>query len=285
MPRATTTERRRSMKRTRNGILIPDVPIMAGGNLPNAVKGVSGDNGKFDPLDPSTPIYIEVLSSLHINQSLTGNLQISDDNKNWMVVVNGMTLNAGRYFLRDNNSGQIRLPIIKQSGENFNIGGNVNSLASHNFAEDIAVHNFRSFCENGNVVDATYLVFPALNLSAANCYINAFKGSLIENPPIIRAERLGHGCCYGMFSNCTKLKSSPILLAKSSFRECYYEMFSGCTSLSRIECHLEDLTAVSALTNFSANVAATGTFIKKRGVTWPSGANGIPAGWTVEEVD
>ncbi|MBR3960305.1 MAG: hypothetical protein IKJ81_09715 [Bacteroidales bacterium] len=29
------------MKRTRNGILIPDVPIMAGGNLPNTVKGVS----------------------------------------------------------------------------------------------------------------------------------------------------------------------------------------------------------------------------------------------------
>ena len=35
------------MKRTRNGILIPDVPIMAGGNLPNAVKGVSGG---VDPL-------------------------------------------------------------------------------------------------------------------------------------------------------------------------------------------------------------------------------------------
>lgn len=41
MPRATTTERSRAMKRTSNGILIPDVPIMAGGNLPNAVKGVS----------------------------------------------------------------------------------------------------------------------------------------------------------------------------------------------------------------------------------------------------
>lgn len=33
------------MKRTRNGILIPDVPIMAGGNLPNAVKGVSSGGG------------------------------------------------------------------------------------------------------------------------------------------------------------------------------------------------------------------------------------------------
>lgn len=42
MERATTTERSRPMKRTRNGILIPDVPIMAGGNLPNAVKGVGG---------------------------------------------------------------------------------------------------------------------------------------------------------------------------------------------------------------------------------------------------
>ena len=48
MPRATTTERSGAMKRTRNGILIPDVPIMAGGNLPNAVKGVSA--GKSNPL-------------------------------------------------------------------------------------------------------------------------------------------------------------------------------------------------------------------------------------------
>lgn len=45
MPRATTAERSRPMKRTRNGILIPDVPIMAGGNLPNAVKGVSSGGG------------------------------------------------------------------------------------------------------------------------------------------------------------------------------------------------------------------------------------------------
>lgn len=45
MPRATTTERSRAMKRTHNGILIPDVPIMAGGNLPNAVKGVSAGGG------------------------------------------------------------------------------------------------------------------------------------------------------------------------------------------------------------------------------------------------
>lgn len=45
------------MKRTRNGILIPDVPIMAGGNLPNAVKGVSagGVNWKKHAVDMGLP--------------------------------------------------------------------------------------------------------------------------------------------------------------------------------------------------------------------------------------
>jgi len=43
------------MRRTNNGILIPDVPIMAGGNLPNVVKGVSvgGDDMLVDMGLPS----------------------------------------------------------------------------------------------------------------------------------------------------------------------------------------------------------------------------------------
>lgn len=43
------------MRRTNNGILIPDVPIMAGGNLPNAVKGVSGDNNEEYALQSFMP--------------------------------------------------------------------------------------------------------------------------------------------------------------------------------------------------------------------------------------
>lgn len=45
------------MKRTRNGILIPDVPIMAGGTLPNAVKGVSagGKDWKKHAVDMGLP--------------------------------------------------------------------------------------------------------------------------------------------------------------------------------------------------------------------------------------
>lgn len=57
MSRATTTERSRAMKRTNNGILIPDVPIMAGGTLPNAVKGVSagGKDWKKHAVDMGLP--------------------------------------------------------------------------------------------------------------------------------------------------------------------------------------------------------------------------------------
>lgn len=45
------------MKRTSNGILIPDVPIIAGGNLPNAVKGVSagGADWKKHAVDMGLP--------------------------------------------------------------------------------------------------------------------------------------------------------------------------------------------------------------------------------------
>lgn len=55
MPRATTTERSRPMKRTRNGILIPDVPITAFGKLPPAVKGVSGNNDEEYALQSFMP--------------------------------------------------------------------------------------------------------------------------------------------------------------------------------------------------------------------------------------
>lgn len=55
MPRVTTTERSRAMRRTNNGILIPDVPIMAGGNLPNAVKGVTSGGANQHAVDLGLP--------------------------------------------------------------------------------------------------------------------------------------------------------------------------------------------------------------------------------------
>ena len=58
-------------------------------------------------------------------------------------------------------------------------------------------------------------------------------------------------------------------------------MFYGCSSLNYVKClatEFSDNTSTYEWLNF---VAATGTFIKANGATWPTGVSGIPANWTV----
>ena len=86
-----------------------------------------------------------------------------------------------------------------------------------------------------------------------------------------------------MFKNCKKLLKAPELPVETLTNNCYRDMFSGCTSLNYIRCLATDLSAPDCLSSWVENVSPTGTFVKKAGVTWPTGANGIPSGWTVIE--
>ena len=87
---------------------------------------------------------------------------------------------------------------------------------------------------------------------------------------------------YGyMFSGCTSIKVAPVLPQASLTNTCYLEMFSGCSSLKYIKCLATNMTARNCLLNWVSGVAATGTFVKAAGATWPTGASGIPSGWTV----
>ncbi len=65
---------------------------------------------------------------------------------------------------------------------------------------------------------------------------------------------------------------------------CYYEMFKGCTSLNNITClATAGINQNNSTYNWVNSVASTGTFTKASGATWPTGNNGIPSGWTVNE--
>lgn len=69
---------------------------------------------------------------------------------------------------------------------------------------------------------------------------------------------------------------------------CYRTMFGGCSNLTYIKCLVEDLgqsLSSNPFLSWVGNVSPTGTFVKKAGVEWPTGWNGIPEGWTVEEVE
>ena len=60
-------------------------------------------------------------------------------------------------------------------------------------------------------------------------------------------------------------------------------MFNSCKKLNYVKCLAIDMTAERCTDDWLKYASSTGTFVKKAGVTWPTGASGIPSGWTVIE--
>lgn len=141
-----------------------------------------------------------------------------------------------------------------------------------------------------------------------NCFLSLFyscanlkstpllKGDVIGGSSLMRTFRFctglvlvrsfdytsqtGFAACRGMFQGCTSLTSFPeIMIGKvgeAGFRETFY----GCSNLKEIRAYIKDITASSALSNWFYNAAATGDFYCDQSLVIPSGASGIPTGWT-----
>ena len=125
---------------------------------------------------------------------------------------------------------------------------------------------------------------PATTL-ASSCYSNMFRYcTSLTTAPALPATTLAQSCYVSMFNNCTSLTAAPALPATTLADYCYQGMFNGCTSLNTVECLATNISALFATFNWLYNVSSTGTFTKAAGVTWPTGYDGIPSGWTVEEV-
>ena len=115
------------------------------------------------------------------------------------------------------------------------------------------------------------------------CYQNMFSGcTSLTSAPELPATILINNCYNGMFYGCTALVNTPELLATTPAAGCYDLMFSGCTNVNYIKC----LLAGTDLDFYywTNGVAANGTFIKNANATWATGADGIPSGWTVQDV-
>lgn len=116
-----------------------------------------------------------------------------------------------------------------------------------------------------------------------DCYMMMFKDctSLTEAPEL-PATKLIHGVYQNMFQGCTSLQKAPVLPATKVADCAYSYMFDGCTSLNYIKCLATDITEEGAVNCWMNDVPAGGTFIKSAAMDWPSGASGIPTGWTVD---
>lgn len=140
-----------------------------------------------------------------------------------------------------------------------------------------------------NCTSLTTLTEPLFNKDVPlqkGCFQDMFAlcSSLREIPEdFLPATTLAENCYRGMFQSNTSLEKAPFLPAITlSGNCCYQEMFNGCTKLSYIKC-LASNPGTQYTTNFTGGVAASGTFVRNSVLTtsWPTGANGIPDGWTV----
>jgi len=106
--------------------------------------------------------------------------------------------------------------------------------------------------------------------------------------PELPATTLARYCYANMFYGCTSLTAAPELPATTLVDHCYYEMFENCTNLRNIIVLATDISAGDCLTDWVSGVASSGTFAKAASLIQgsetgqiPTGASGIPEGWTV----
>ena len=127
-------------------------------------------------------------------------------------------------------------------------------------------------------------ILPATNLGTAyNCYERMFNDCyLLISAPQLPATKLSYSCYYQMFQSCTSLTRAPELPATTLTDVCYVWMFGNCTSLNYIKCLATDLSATRCTQSWLSGVSSSGTFVKASSMNdWPSGASGIPSGWTI----
>ena len=209
---------------------------------------------------------------------------------------------------------------ISASG-NHNVGGNIMSLLyGDNFTNQTAfpVQNYGGvFCKLFNndttLVNARRLTLPATTIDV-DCYYGMFKGctSLTTSPealpattlaidcynsmfygctsltsaPTISATTLANRCCNQMFYGCRTLTTAPVLYATTLTTGSYKDMFYNCRLLNSITTYANDISATDCITNWLANVAATGTFNNMGTATYITDSpSGIPQGWTEPVLD
>lgn len=136
-----------------------------------------------------------------------------------------------------------------------------------------------------HIVSAHDMILPAITLTGA-CYYQMFMGcsNLIDAPDLPFTSLTGYEQCLQMFSGCVNLQTPIVLLPETLMRNSYFAMFQNCRKINDVTIMATDISANNCLYLWLTGVAASGTFTKKTGVTYPSGSSGIPNGWTVIEI-
>ena len=245
---------------------------------------------------------------------------VSTDKNTWSAynsTTNGVTLatlnNGNKLYLKGSNNTYASATNLYNSFTStgdFDVEGNIMSLL---YGDDFAskttypsTYTFLRLFGSSKVVNAKNLILPATTardrcyyamftactsmitapkLPAKTletyCYYGMFYNTAITEAPELPATTLATYCYYRMFRKCTGLTKGPVLKAKTLKNYCYQNMFESCSNLNHVTMLATDISATGCLSSWLTGVAATGTLVKDASMTTlPSGASGIPSGWT-----
>ena len=141
-----------------------------------------------------------------------------------------------------------------------------------------------SHSTTAGLVNAENLILPATTLETG-CYSSMFEGcTKLIKAPALPATILAPECYQGMFQGCKMLENAPELPASTLYRQSYYNMFAGCTALTSITCFAMVISAENCTKNWVYELPSSGLFTKKTAMNdWPTGNDGIPTNWTVQD--
>ena len=162
--------------------------------------------------------------------------------------------------------------------------GNINSLLCKNPENAVMTNNcFSRLFTGTKLVTAPNL--PSTNI-AEGCYYWMFRActSLVKAPDVLPSTETYQYCYDYMFYGCTSLVKAPIILATSIVNYSCRSMFGGDTLLDYIYTAMTEITATNSIANWVDGVAATGDFYCPAELTIPTGASGIPSGWTRHDI-
>lgn len=173
------------------------------------------------------------------------------------------------------------------SGNPVSLSGNVMSLID-GIGDTLVIPNkfcFKNLFYNSVIKTVSSDFLPATTLKE-ECYRSLFSYcSNLTQAPALPATTLERYCYNEMFSGCNALTTAPELPATTLVNSCYNYMFQYCSSLNYVQCRATDNVSTDAIYNWLNGVSSTGTFVKPDGVSYETGVNGIPSGWTVKESD
>jgi hypothetical protein len=237
----------------------------------------------FDPL--TTPLTFEaredgIYIHCEFEYSKNGGDWIKDDGASF-------SLNKGETVSFRANMSKVEADFFSCYGKCYVYGNVMSLLNAEDYATNYSMSDeafYRLFEDKDiDIHPEKDLVLPATTLTK-RCYYRMFANQDgLTKAPKLPATTLADGCYGHMFQFCEKLTTAPELPATTLVANCYEKMFIYCSSLSSIKClATSGINENGSTDKWLNSVAATGTFTKASGATWPEGINGIPSGWTTE---